>query len=112
MSFPSLCCGGRHGGLHLTRCWHGRGQEAPHGAAIGKGSDQTYNILFQEKDRHETWVFSGHGTGLLHIEGSGVKEPEAHSTSSRVERPRLPCDPERSNVADLETGQTLGGPVD
>ena len=33
-----------------------------------------------------------------------MKEPEAHSTPSRVERPRLPCDPERSNVADLETG--------
>ena len=35
-------------------CWQGRGQEAPHGVAIGKGSDQTYNILFQEKDGHET----------------------------------------------------------
>ena len=33
------------------RCWRGRGQEAPHGAAIGKGSDQTHNILFQYKDK-------------------------------------------------------------
>ena len=35
------------------RCWRGRGQKAPHGAGIGKGSDQTYNILFQYKDGHD-----------------------------------------------------------
>ena len=45
------------------RCWRGRGQEAPHGAAIGKGSDQTYNILFQHKDGHENLGLFGKGDG-------------------------------------------------
>ena len=37
---------------------------------------------------------------------------EAHHTSSRVERRHLSSDSERSKVANLETGQTLGGAVD
>ena len=43
----------------------------------------------------------------VHVEVGGVEEPEAHRTCSRVERPRLPCDPGRSNVADLSLQRSL-----
>ena len=68
--------------------------------SISEGGDESGIDTAHPHERH------------VPVKVGGMDEPEAHRTSSRIERPHPPCDSERSNVANIETGQTLSGPVD